>query len=266
MWLQSARDGGHGGNAHFAPPERRIYISLGSGHGFDALCDAALDLMEREVGGHPDRHDPVGFKWIVTQDEKLGGHVFAGSVYVVDRAFSGENEGVTLQFILPGFPEMGFGRIGRRLRLPVRTSQPFDWTAVNDDDFERLMFRLLFDMDDEFDNVQWLQRTRSPDSGRDISATRVQGGNRVMVQARHQQASITLPDVNDLLGKAQTWNPPFHEVMIMTTSAFTEQAVRFAENHNANPGTRPTLRLEPHGHLEVMLSRRPHLIAHLGLR
>ena len=142
--------------------------------------------------------------------------------------------------------------------------QKFNWSVLDDEEFERLMFRLFFEL--EFDNVQWLQKTRAADSGRDISAERLENGNRVLIQARHQKASVNAPDVNDIVVKAETWNPAFDEVIIVTTSSFTQEAIRWAENHNANPGERPTVTLEPHGHIEVMLTQYPALISHLGLR
>lgn len=134
---------------------------------------------------------------------------------------------------------------------------------LDPDGFERLMFRLYTELE-EFENVQRLQKVNAPDSGRDISAVRVKNGDRVLIQARHQKPSLNADHVNAIVVKAETWNPPFNEVIILTTSAFTEQAVRWTENHNA--GVRPTVTLEPGGHLEVMLSRNPSLISHLGLR
>lgn len=161
---------------------------------------------------------------------------------------------------------MGFARIGIKLKPPLRVSQPFDWSVLDDEGFERLMFRLFSEMTDEYDNVQWLQKTRAADSGRDISANRIKNNNRVLIQARHQENSIAAPDVNDLVVKAETWNPPFQEVVILATSAFTQEAVRWVDNHNANHGNRPIVKLEPHGHLEVLLTRHPYLISHMGLR
>ncbi len=263
VWFQTGRDSGHGPNGRFAAPDRRVYVNFDRGVGFDPLCHAALDLMERDLGGHPDRYDPLGFTLISTTDEKSS-HIMSGSVYVPGRAFSGDTEGVGVQFKLPNFPGMSFSVIGRTLMLPIKTSQKFNWSILDDEGFERLLFRLFFEL--EFDNVQWLQKTRAADSGRDISAERLANGNRVLIQARHQKASINAPDVNTIVVKAETWNPPFDEVIIVTTSSFTQEAIRWAENHNANPGERPTVILEPHGHIEVMLTQHPALISHLGLR
>lgn len=58
---------------------------------------------------------------------------------------------------------------------------------------------------------------------------------------------------------------PFDEIIISTTATFTQNAIRWKEQINKNR-TRPSVGYEPHSRLEVKLSRRPHLIAHLGLR
>ena len=95
----------------------------------------------------------------------------------------------------------------------------FDWDALDDEGFKRLMFRLFCELD--FDNVQWLQhRLALHHSGPDISAERATNKNRVLIQARHQSGSITAPDVNDVVVKAATWNPKFAAVIIVTTSTF----------------------------------------------
>lgn len=263
-WLQNGRDTGYGPSARFCAPERRINIDFNRGKGFDPLCHATLDLMERDLGGHCDRHDPMGFLWIITDTEERASYIFGGNVCVNGTAWSGDTEGICLQFDMPYYQSIGLCVFGRTLKLPIRTSQKFNWDVLDDEGFERLMFRLYFEMD--FDNVQWLQKTRAPDSGRDISAERIENGNRVLIQARHQSASINAPDVNDVVVKAETWHPAFDEVIIVTTSAFTQEAVRWVDSHNANPGNRPIVTLEPNGHLEVMLSKHPELIAHLGLR
>lgn len=263
MWLQNARDSGYGPSGYFCADDRRVEIDFARGTLYDPLCHAALDLMERDLGGHPDRFDPMGFRWVITSDYRSS-YNFNGNVFVSGMTKSGGDEGIGLQFNMPNYQSLGLFVLGRGLLLPLRTSQKFNWDVLDDEGFERLMFRLFFELD--YENVQWLQKTRAPDSGRDISAERTTNGNRVLVQARHQAASITAPDVNDIVVKAETWNPRFDEVIIVTTSSFTQEAVRWVDNHNANPGQRPTVELEPHGHLEVSLSRHPELISHLGLR
>lgn len=263
MWLQNAHDSGEGPSGLYSSEDRRVAIDLTRGALYEPLCHAALDVMERDLGGHPDRFDPMGFRWIITSDYRSS-HILGGSVHVNGIVKSGDDEGLCLQFDMPNYQSLGLCVFGRRLLLPLRTSQKFNWNVLDDEGFERLMFRLFFELD--FDNVQWLQKTRAADSGRDISAERTANRSRVLIQARHQSASITAPEINDVVVKAETWNPRFNEVIIVTTSTFTQEAVRWVDCHNASPGQRPTVTLEPHGHLEVMLSRHPWLVSHLGLR
>ncbi len=269
MWLQNPKHVMEG-QVHFAEEEKRYYLNYqGEKNNFNPLCDAALAYMKNELGGYPDRHDPLPFRWVIrdpTNTSPTHGHVFHGSVFVAGKMWSGETEGVSIQFNMPNFPGMGFGRHGTKLIPPIRVSQKFNWTVLDDEGFEQLMFRLFFEMSSEYDDVQWLQKTRAADSGRDISAVRVENSNRVLIQARHQQSSITAPDVNDVVVKSETWNPKFDEVIVVTTSSFTQEAVRWVDNHNQNPGERPTVKLEPYGHIEVLLIKYPYLISHLGLR
>lgn len=85
MWLQNPRDVMDGNN-YRAPEEKRIYIKLEKGkRSFDPLCDAALELMERELGGHPDRHDPLPSRWIITNSKEDVVHVIHGSVYGLEK-------------------------------------------------------------------------------------------------------------------------------------------------------------------------------------
>ena len=259
MWLQSPSDPAP------APVDRRIYINLqAQKRPYEALCQAALELMERELDGHTDRHDPLGFLWIITPQANTS-YRFFGNVYVAGPMSSGNEKGLSLQFQISN-SAIGLGILGPQLKLPIRVSQPFDWSVLDDQGFERLLHRLYFELDEEFDNVCWLQKTRAPDSGRDISATKKGDGARVLIQARHQKASLKARDVNDVVVKAETWSPSFNEVIVATTSTFTQEAVRWVDNHNSKHAGRPRVTLEPNGHLEVMLTRRPHLIAHLGLR
>ena len=84
MWLQSSHDCGSGPSGLFCAEERRIAIDFSRGTLYDPLCHAALDLMERDLGGHPDRFDPMGFRWIITNDFRspqiLGGNVYINGI------------------------------------------------------------------------------------------------------------------------------------------------------------------------------------------
>lgn len=264
IWLQSGRDTGYGPQGRWCSPERRVYVDFERAKWLDPLSHAVLDLMERELGGYPDRYDPLGFLVIATADEKSS--TMTGGNAHVNKAKSGDEEGLCVQMEVPYFNAGLPAVFGREFKPPIKAVQKFNWSVLNDEDFERLIFRLFFEMNDEFDNVQWLQKTKSPDSGRDISAERKSNGNRVMIQCRHQKSSLDAMDVQTLVTKAETWNPAFQEVFVVTTSAFTQEAVRWVENHNANPGVRPIVKLESGGHVEVMITKYPSLIAHMGIR
>lgn len=266
MWLQSPNQRMNG-HTHWAPENLRVSIGWSGRPGdFNPLCDAALALMMRERGGYPDRYDPLFFRCVSVDTRDMRSYQTTdGFVFVNGTCSSGGSEGVNLQFSLHGGASLLVSRLGAKLIPPLKASQSFTWDVLDDEGFERLMYRLFVELADDFEDVQWLQKTRAADSGRDLSAKRRCNGNRVLIQARHQQASITAPDVNDVVVKAETWVPAFSEVIIVTTSAFTQEAVRWTELHNERRN-RPIVILEPRGHLEVKLSSHPQLIAHSGLR
>lgn len=54
----------------------------------------------------------------------------------------------------------------------VRVATALNWTALDDETFERLIFCLISDAPG-YENPAWLTRTRAPDRGRDLSVTRV---------------------------------------------------------------------------------------------
>lgn len=265
-WLQNPADPrGFEGREFFCYPDKRVPLDWSRGNLYDPLGHAFLDLMERDLGGHADRFAPMPFMWIITSLDYRSAQVLSGQVWVNGMGRSGDTPLISIQFEMANYKSLGFSVPNRELVKPIRTSQAFNWQALNDEDFERLLFRLYSELKD-FDNVQWMQKTRAADSGRDISADRISTGDRVLIQARHQQSSLNAPSVSDLVVKAETWHPPFQGVIVATTSAFTQEAVRWTENHNVSQTQRPKVTLEPAGHLEVLLSRHPELTAHLGLR
>ncbi|MDM3870221.1 restriction endonuclease [Porticoccus sp. W117] len=268
IWVQSAKDSGLGPNGRWAEPDRRILVPFGIGADCLPLCHALLDLMERDLGGHADRYAPYPFIWVIKQPGSDSSYQTGGSVFA-SGIISDSKPQITVQIQLPNFQSLGWGFSGRSLITPVRTSQTFNWEIFDDEGFERLMFRLYFEREDEFDNVQWLQKTRAPDGGRDISADRKSNGARVMIQAKHYLTrSLNEDDISGVVNDAETWDPPFDEVIIVTSGTFTEMGIRWTEQHNKRNknGQRPIVFLEPKGHLEVLLSRHPQLIQHLGLR
>lgn len=146
------------------------------------------------------------------------------------------------------------------------------WSKLDDDGFERLLYDLLRDISD-YDNVQWLTKTRAPDRGRDLSLDRVlRDGSgavrteRVMVQAKHWQSrSVAAADVHTTIASAQLWRPIARGLLIVTSGRFTTDAISYAEQHNDN-GHAPLVDLWPDSRLETLLASRPALVAAHGLR
>jgi hypothetical protein len=147
-----------------------------------------------------------------------------------------------------------------------------DWSALDDEGFERLVFN-LFGGTDGYENPQWLTRTRAPDRGRDLSADRVVGDalsgtrrERIMVQCRHRPTSSVSPgDAQEARTKAELWtNPPFDVIVIATTGRFTTDAVAWIESNNIS--NRLRIEMWPESHLEMLLADRPELVQRFGLR
>jgi hypothetical protein len=147
------------------------------------------------------------------------------------------------------------------------------WDRLNDEDFERLIFNLISHTEG-YENPQWLQKTRAPDRGRDLSVARVVkdalGGVRrfrVIVQCKHWLSKSVGPgEVGLLRAQMETWEPPrVDELIIATTGRFTDDAIGLIERHNQEDH-RLTIAMWPDSHLESLLAARPHLIAEFGLR
>ncbi|MGI8537515.1 MAG: restriction endonuclease [Mycobacteriales bacterium] len=147
------------------------------------------------------------------------------------------------------------------------------WDRVDDAGFERLLYDLLRDLPGH-QNVQWLQRTRAADRGRDLSCERVTetgAGStrteRVIVQAKHWLSkSVGAAEISANVTNMALQAPPVVRVLIAATSgAFTLDAVEWVERHNDKAAT-PFIELWPHSHLEMLLAQRPALAAAHGLR
>jgi len=267
MWIQSLQK--HG--VMPANEEDRIYLSPIQGKDYElSICYAAIKLMEKELGGHSDKFDPYQIAIFYAPKSELqfksGGLVHVGE----GGHFTNESDEILNSF---GYVAFKFPTITLKIGLPVpnlvpkiplSVSTPFNWSAIDAVQFERLIFS-TYDDDVNFENVEWLQHINAGDAGRDISAQRADNGNRILIQARHISKSVNEVDLNAVVTKAETWGVPFDEVIVSTTSTFTQNAIRWKELHNQKK-TRPLVGLEAHSRLEVKLSRRPHLIAHLGLR
>ncbi|TDE90077.1 restriction endonuclease [Occultella glacieicola] len=148
-----------------------------------------------------------------------------------------------------------------------------NWTALDDDGFERLLFDLLRGFP-SYQNVEWLMKTRAPDRGRDLSAERVirdDGGTtrteRVIMQAKHWTSKSVAPsDITNTLATLPLWEPPVVRTLVIATSGrFTTDAVAIIEKHNAD-GRLPFIELWADSRLETQLSQRPDLVASYHLR
>jgi hypothetical protein len=154
---------------------------------------------------------------------------------------------------------------------PVPTALAFD--ALGPDAFERLIFSLVSN-EVRYENPQWLMRTSAPDRGRDVSVQRViedsLGGTRrerVIIQCKHwQENSVGLAELATLLQQVKLWDSPRVDVLVIATSGrFSADAVLAIEKHN-DSGAPPRVEMWPDSHLELLLARRPILIAEFGLR
>lgn len=152
------------------------------------------------------------------------------------------------------------------------TSQ-LNWSALTDDQFERLMFSLISDTPG-YENAQWLQNTHAADKGRDLSVFRLDsdllGGvrrHRVIIQCKHWLSkSIGPGDVSDVRSQMELWQPPrVDELIIATTGRFTVDAISLVEQHN-QADRAMHIHMWPDSHLERLLAARPHLIGEFRLR
>jgi hypothetical protein len=147
------------------------------------------------------------------------------------------------------------------------------WGAISAENFERLIFNLISDAE-EYVNPQWLMQTNASDRGRDLSVDRIitdalsgTQRQRVIIQAKHWTKKSVRPiDVTETLTGISSWEPPvIHSLIIATSGRFTADAVALIEKHN-NEGNRPQIEMWAESHLELLLARRPHLVAEFNLR
>ena len=153
-----------------------------------------------------------------------------------------------------------------------RATTALQWTVMDADGFERLIFDLIADARG-YENPQWLMRTNAPDRGRDLSVARVREDTlsgvrreRVMIQCKHWLTkSVADTDVSDAATKMSHWEPPPVDVLIIATSGrFTADAVKWVEQRN-HAGTRPHVEMWPKATWSTC-SRTPHLVANFKLR
>jgi hypothetical protein len=148
-----------------------------------------------------------------------------------------------------------------------------DWAALSDEDFERLLFQLISEAKG-YENPEWLQKTRAPDRGRDLSVVRVDQDAlgpvrryRTVIQCKHWLSrSVGPSDISDVRSQMDLWQSPRFDVLVVaTTGRFTADAVSLVEQYNQSDRA---LRIElwPDSHLERLLASRPHLIGQFRLR
>jgi hypothetical protein len=147
------------------------------------------------------------------------------------------------------------------------------WANLADENFERLIFRLIGD-EGGYENPEWLMQTRAPDRGRDLSVTRVISDAlsgtlrlRVVIQCKHWLSrSVNVPEIAAVKEQMSLWpNPRVDVVIVATSGRFTADAVQWVEAHNSK-GESPRIEMWPESHLERLLTSRPGLIAEFGLR
>ena len=154
---------------------------------------------------------------------------------------------------------------------PVITQ--LDWSALNAEDFERLVF-LLISGSPEYENPQWLQKTNAQDRGRDMSVDRVDSNSlsgvrrhRTIIQCKHWlKRSVGPSDITETRDQMAHWEPPrVDELVIATTGRFTVDAVSLVEKHNQKDHALH-IAMWPDSHLERILATQPGLIGQFRLR
>lgn len=147
------------------------------------------------------------------------------------------------------------------------------WEKLDADAFERLIFNLITSEKD-YQDPQWLMRTNAPDRGRDLSVTRVHQDSltgtlrhRIIFQCKHWTSkSVSIGEIAALKEQVRLWEPPLVDCVIIATSGrFTTDAVDTIEKHNQS-GQSPRIEMWPESHLEMLLARKPALIAKFRLR
>ena len=117
-------------------------------------------------------------------------------------------------------------------------------------------------------------KTNAADQGRDVEVYRatVDGlmgtrRERVILQCKHWQSRAVGRDELVLCIEAvKLWEPPLVDLLIITTSGrFSKDTVALREKRELE-GTLPRIELWADSHLEMLLARRPHLIASFRLR
>ncbi|BBD58495.1 hypothetical protein NIES2109_12700 [Nostoc sp. HK-01] len=147
------------------------------------------------------------------------------------------------------------------------------WENLLPTDFERLIFNLV-NLEQSYENAEWLMHTNAPDRGRDVSVYRVYQDplsgvirQRIIIQCKHWlNKSISLTDISSLKDQVKLWEPPRINILIIATSGrFTADAVDYVEQHNQLDSAMK-IELWAESRLETILASNPALVAEFGLR
>lgn len=147
------------------------------------------------------------------------------------------------------------------------------WENLVPTDFERLIFNLV-NLEQSYENAEWLMHTNAPDRGRDVSAYRVYQDplsgvirQRIIIQCKHWlNKSISLTDISSLKDQVKLWEPPrINTLIIATTGRFTADAVDYVERYNQSDSAMK-IELWAESRLETILASNPALVAEFGLR
>lgn len=154
-----------------------------------------------------------------------------------------------------------------------RVPSKIHWDRIDADGFERLLGRLL-EQSGAYLRITRLMNVNAADAGRDIEAYRRVGDGliserheRVIVQAKHWPArGVNASDISDLVHtKLPLWEgEPIRGLIFATTGSFTQEAVRWADDHNL-AAKRPDITLWSSNELEALLRKWPAVIAEFGL-
>ncbi len=141
------------------------------------------------------------------------------------------------------------------------------WDRIDAEGFERLLTRLLSESG-SYSRITRLMNVNAADAGRDIQAYRratdglvSERFERVIVQAKHwPKRGIGSSDIADLVhAKLPLWEgEPVRGLIVATTGSFTQDAVRWVDNHNS-AAKRPDIVLWSSNELEALLRRWPTL-------
>ena len=140
------------------------------------------------------------------------------------------------------------------------------------DGFEQLLVRLL-EESGTYTRVTRLMNVNAADAGRDIEAYRRVGDGlvserleRVILQAKHwPKRGVGASEIADLVhAKLPLWEgEPVRGLIVVTTGSFTQDAVRWVDNHN-RAAKRPDIVLWSSSELDTLLRRWPALADELG--